>query len=73
MRSDNAGESWYEVYGDLPNSFGSVMSVHTHEPKTVFVIPIECDSEHYPLEGRLRVARSRTVGNEWEALTSGLR
>ncbi len=28
--------------------------------------------EHYPPDGKLRVYRSRTGGNEWEALTKGL-
>ncbi|MDE0003869.1 MAG: exo-alpha-sialidase, partial [Rhodospirillaceae bacterium] len=35
-------------------------------------VPIESDSLHYPPEGKLRVYRSRTGGNEWEALTDGL-
>jgi hypothetical protein len=36
------------------------------------VAPIKSDSEHYPPDGRLRVYRSRSGGNEWEALTEGL-
>jgi hypothetical protein len=72
MRSDNAGDSWHEVSGDLPSDFGYVIDVHAHEPETIYVIPIKSDSEHYPPEGRLRVYRSRTGGNEWEALTNGL-
>jgi photosystem II stability/assembly factor-like uncharacterized protein len=71
-RSDNAGDSWYEVSGNLPSDFGFVVDVHPHEPETVYVIPIKSDSEHYPPEGKLRVYRSRTGGNEWEALTNGL-
>ena len=35
-------------------------------------MPIKSDSEHVPPEGKLRVYRSRTGGNEWEALTNGL-
>lgn len=72
MRSDDAGENWYEVSGNLPSDFGFVVDVHAHEPDTVYVIPIKSDSEHYPPEGKLRVYRSRTGGNEWEALTQGL-
>lgn len=72
MRSDNAGDNWYEVSGNLPSDFGFVVDVHAHEPETVYVIPIKSDSEHYPPEGKLRVYRSRTGGNEWEALTEGL-
>ncbi len=72
MRSDNAGDSWYEVSGDLPSDFGFVVDVHAHEPETIYVLPIKSDSEHYPPEGKLRVYRSRTGGNDWEALTQGL-
>ena len=72
MRSDNAGDSWYEISGNLPTDFGFVVDVHAHEPDTVYVVPIKSDSEHYPLDGKLAVYRSRTGGNEWEALTKGL-
>jgi hypothetical protein len=72
MRTDDAGESWREVSGNLPTDFGFVIDVHAHEPETVFVVPIKSDSEHYPPDGKLRVYRSRTGGNEWEPLTSGL-
>ena len=72
MRSDDAGETWREVSGNLPSDFGFVVDVHAHEPETVYVVPIKSDAEHYPPEGRLRVYRSRTGGDEWEALTTGL-
>jgi photosystem II stability/assembly factor-like uncharacterized protein len=72
MRSDDAGDNWKEVSGNLPTDFGFVIDVHAHEPETVYVVPIKSDSEHFPLEGKLRVFRSRTGGNEWEPLTKGL-
>src|SRR5512143_2169447 len=72
MRTDDAGELWYEVSGNLPTDFGYAIAVHCKEPDTIFVVPIKSDSEHYPPEGKLRVYRSRTGGNEWEALTKGL-
>jgi len=72
LRSDDAGESWREVSGNLPSDFGFVIDVHAHEPETIYVVPIKSDSEHYPPEGKLRVYRSRTGGNEWEALPKGL-
>ena len=71
-RTDDAGESWREVSGNLPTDFGFPIDVHAHEPETIYVVPIKSDSEHYPPEGKLRVYRSRTGGNEWEALTNGL-
>src|SRR5947207_6511860 len=72
MRTDDAGENWREVSGNLPTDFGFPIDVHAHEPETIYVVPIKSDSEHYPPEGKLRVYRSRTGGNEWEALTKGL-
>ncbi len=72
MRSDDAGANWYEISGNLPSDFGFPIDVHAHEPETVYVVPIKSDAEHYPPEGKLRVFRSRTGGNEWEALTNGL-
>ena len=72
MRSDDGGDSWQEVSGNLPSDFGFVIDVHAHEPETIFVVPIKSDSEHFPPEGKLRVYRSRTGGNEWEPLTKGL-
>jgi photosystem II stability/assembly factor-like uncharacterized protein len=72
MRSDDGAESWSEVSGDLPSDFGFAIDVHAHEPETIYVVPIKSDSEHYPPDGKLRVYRSRTGGNEWEPLTTGL-
>jgi hypothetical protein len=72
MRTDNAGDQWREVSGNLPTDFGFVIDVHTHEPETIYVVPIKSDSEHFPLDGKLQVFRSRTGGDEWEPLTKGL-
>ncbi len=72
LRTDDAGESWREVSGNLPTDFGFPIDVHAHEPETIYVVPITSDSLHYPPDGKLRVYRSRTGGNEWEPLTKGL-
>ncbi|MFO0946481.1 MAG: sialidase family protein [Planctomycetota bacterium] len=72
MRSDNEGDQWREVSGNLPTDFGFAIDVHAHEPETIYVVPIKSDSEHFPMEGKLRVYRSRSGGNDWEALTNGL-
>jgi photosystem II stability/assembly factor-like uncharacterized protein len=72
MRTDNAGDSWQKISGNLPTDFGFVIDVHAHEPETIYVVPIKSDGEHYPMDGKLSVYRSRTGGNEWEALTKGL-
>jgi photosystem II stability/assembly factor-like uncharacterized protein len=72
LRSDDAGDSWREVSGNLPSDFGFVIDVNANEPETIYVVPIKSDSEHFPPDGKLRVYRSRSGGNEWEALTKGL-
>jgi hypothetical protein len=72
MRSDDAGDSWREVSGNLPSDFGFPIDIHAHEPDTIYVVPIKSDSEHFPPDGKLRVFRSRKGGNEWEELTKGL-
>lgn len=72
MRTDDAGESWHEISGNLPTDFGFVIDVHAHEPETIYVIPIKSDAEHFPPDGRLRVYRSRSGGNDWEPLGRGL-
>ncbi len=72
MRSDDGGDNWREVSGNLPTDFGFPIDVHAHEPETIYVVPIKSDAEHFPLDGKLQVYRSRTGGNDWEALTNGL-
>jgi len=72
MRSDDGGDSWREVSGNLPTDFGFVIDVHAHEPETIYVVPIKSDSEHFPIDGKLQVYRSRSGGETWEALTKGL-
>jgi hypothetical protein len=72
MRSDNAGDLWREVSGNLPTDFGFVIDVHAHDPETIYVAPIKSDSEHFVPDGKLRIYRSKSGGNEWEPLTKGL-
>ncbi len=72
MRSDNGGASWHEVSGNLPTDFGFPIEVNANDPNMIYVVPIKSDSEHFPIDGKLQVWRSRTGGNEWEALTKGL-
>jgi photosystem II stability/assembly factor-like uncharacterized protein len=72
MRSDDAGDNWHEVSGNLPTDFGFAIDVHAHEPETLYVVPITSDALHFVPDGKLRVFRSRTGGNEWEPLSKGL-
>jgi photosystem II stability/assembly factor-like uncharacterized protein len=72
LRTDNAGDMWRRVSGDLPTDFGFVIDVHAHEPETIYVVPLKSDGERYPLDGKLKVYRSKTGGDTWEPLTNGL-
>ena len=72
MRTDDAGDNWHEISGNLPTDFGFAIDVHAHEPETLYVVPIKSDAEHFPLDGKLRVWRSRTGGHEWQPLAAGL-
>ena len=72
MRSDDAGEQWREISGNLPTDFGFVIDVHAHEPETIYVVPIKSDGEHFVHDAKLRVYRSKTGGDEWEPLSKGL-
>ncbi|MCG3128006.1 MAG: hypothetical protein CHACPFDD_02879 [Phycisphaerae bacterium] len=71
-RSDDAGDTWRKVSGNLPSDFGFPIVVNANQPETIYVVPILSDSLHYPPEGKLRVYRSKVGGNEWEPLTRGL-
>jgi photosystem II stability/assembly factor-like uncharacterized protein len=72
LRTDNGGDHWREVSGNLPTDFGFVIDVHAHEPETIYVVPIKSDSEHFPIDGKLRVYRSKTGGEDWQELSKGL-
>jgi hypothetical protein len=56
----------------LPTDFGFPIDVHAHEPQTIYVVPIHPEQGRVPPDGKLAVWRSRTGGNEWDALTKGL-
>src|SRR5437879_8344377 len=72
LRSDDAGNNWKEVSGNLPTDFGFVIDSHAHEPERIYVVPIKSDGEHFVPDGALRVFRSRSGGNDWEPLGKGL-
>jgi hypothetical protein len=71
-RSDDAGETWREITGDLPSDFGYALAVDRSDADTLFVIPEESSDMRAVVDGRLRVYRSTNAGAHWQALTSGL-
>jgi photosystem II stability/assembly factor-like uncharacterized protein len=72
MRTDDCGDNWREISGNLPTDFGFVIDVNANDPETLYVVPITSDSHHFVADGKLRVYRSKTGGDDWEALTKGL-
>ena len=72
MRSDNAGDSWEKISGNLPTDFGFVIHIHAHEPETVYVVPIKSDPPTFSARRKIAVRISCSGGHEWEELAKGL-
>jgi photosystem II stability/assembly factor-like uncharacterized protein len=71
-RSDDSGDSWNDIGKGLPSDFGFAMEIDPHDPKTVYLIPIESDEFRCTPEAKLRVYRTKNAGESWEPLTAGL-
>jgi len=71
-RSDDGGDSWRDIANGVPSDFGFAMTMHPHDPDTVYIVPLESDEFRCTPEGRLRVYRTRDAGGSWEALARGL-
>lgn len=71
-RSDDWGDSWHDIANGVPSDFGFAMTVHPHEPDTVYIIPLTSDEFRVVPEAKLRVYRTRNAGESWEPLTKGL-
>jgi BNR/Asp-box repeat len=72
-RSDDGGRNWTEITGELPSDFGFPMVIHPHDPKTIYVIPLNgADKGRHMIDGHAAVWRSRDRGDSWQQLTSGL-
>jgi photosystem II stability/assembly factor-like uncharacterized protein len=72
-RSDDAGRNWTEITAGLPSDFGFPMVIHPHDPRTVYVIPLNgADKGRTMPDGHAAVWRSRDEGNTWQQLDQGL-
>jgi hypothetical protein len=71
-RSEDYGTNWEAIENGLPSNFGFTLLVHPHQPDTVYLFPLQADSERLPPGRRCRVYRSRDAGQNWEPLTLGL-
>lgn len=72
-RSDDGGRHWVSIENGLPSSFGFPVAAHPREVGTVWLMPMNGDSNgRYPPDGRAAVWRSRDGGEHWEDLREGL-
>lgn len=71
-RSDDAGDSWQDIAGNVPSDFGFAMEISPSNPDSVFIIPLTSDEFRCTLEGRLRVYRTVNGGESWEPMSKGL-
>ncbi len=71
-RTDDGGESWIEITGDLPSDFGYAVATDPLDPDTVYVIPEESSHMRATVGGAITVYRSRDAGASWQPLSRGL-
>src|SRR4029079_5463426 len=71
-RSDDRGDSWHDIANGVPSDFGFAMTVHPHEPDTVYIVPLHAHQVRIVPEAKLRVFRTRDAGASWQPLTGGL-
>ena len=71
-RSDDRGETWTEITGELPSDFGYVVGLDPRDPDRAWVIPEESSHMRSVCEGRLRVYETEDAGGRWTAREAGL-
>lgn len=71
-RSDDGGDSWIEITGDLPSDFGYVIGLDPADPDRCWVIPEESSHLRSVCDRRLRVYESSDGGGAWVPRSQGL-
>lgn len=71
-RSDDWGDEWHDIARGVPSDFGFAMTMHPHDPDTVYIVPLESDQFRCVPEAKMRVWRTRNAGDSWEPLEHGL-
>ena len=71
-RSDDGAKSWVEITDGLPSDFGYGIVTDPNDADTIFQIPESGAHLRAPVDGRLRVYRSRDAGSTWESASAGL-
>ena len=73
FRSPDGGRSWEEATAGLPSTFGFPVAVHPTDPGTIWVFPLNGDTQgRFPPGASAAVWRSRDGGAAWEKLQNGL-
>jgi photosystem II stability/assembly factor-like uncharacterized protein len=72
FRSDDAGDDWKDIRGNLPSRFGFPVAVDANEPRRVYVAPLEGDFSRIPPDGHFAVWASDKGGKEWTRLDGGI-
>ncbi len=71
--SRDGGRSWDDVTAGLPSTFGFPVAVHPHDPETLWVLPLNGDTQgRYPPDASAAVWRSQDGGSSWAACREGL-
>jgi photosystem II stability/assembly factor-like uncharacterized protein len=71
-RSDDRGETWVDLSEGLPSRFGFPIAIHSHDPDTIYVLPLTGDDNRTVPDGQFAIYRSRDRGESWNQLTNGL-
>ena len=72
-RSYDGGASWQGMNEGLPSTFGFPIAVHTHDPRTIWTVPLNGDDRgRYMPDGHAAVWMSRDEGSTWAPQTEGL-
>jgi photosystem II stability/assembly factor-like uncharacterized protein len=73
FRSRDGGRTWDDITEGLPSTFGFPIAVHPHDPRTIWVVPLNGDAQgRYPPGASAAVWTSRDGGETWAARGTGL-
>jgi hypothetical protein len=72
FRSRNAGVSWEDIGGGLPETFGFRIAGHPGKSGTIWVTPSQGPDFRAPVDGAFKVFKSEDAGDSWRAVTTGL-
>jgi photosystem II stability/assembly factor-like uncharacterized protein len=70
--SSDEGETFSEITGVEPSTFGFPVVVHPADPDTAWFVPEIKDEKRVPRGGKLVVTRTRDGGKSFEMLSTGL-